>query len=62
MPVHDSDYCTIQRVTENVKVTKATVHNWAKTGRIRKYKIGGRTLFKVSELENLITYGTANNC
>lgn len=49
----DAEYCTIEKVTEKFKVTKATVHNWAKASRIRKYKINGRTLFKLAEIEQV---------
>ena len=54
LPSVDFEYCTIQTVADKFKVTKATVHNWAKNGRIKKYKICGRTLYKLSEIERKI--------
>jgi hypothetical protein len=47
----DEEYSTITNVTEKFKVTKATVHNWAKRKLIKKYKINGRTLYKIAEIE-----------
>src|SRR5689334_23051387 len=48
------NYLTITKVAERFKVTKATIHNWAKKGSIKKYKINGRTLLKLEEIEMII--------
>ncbi|MBS1579054.1 MAG: helix-turn-helix domain-containing protein [Bacteroidetes bacterium] len=48
----DEDFCTIDRVIARFKITKQTVHNWAKQGRVRKYKLNGRVLYKLNEIEN----------
>lgn len=53
-PKIDEEYCTIVEVSKKFKVTKATVHNWAKAGTIKKHKINGRTLYKLSEIEKSI--------
>jgi len=49
----EDDYCTIGKAAQLFKVTKATIHNWAKNGSIKKYKLNGRTLLKVAEIESL---------
>jgi hypothetical protein len=54
LPDNELGYCTISVVAERFKVTKATIHNWAKNGSIVKYKINGRTLYKLSEIETII--------
>ena len=53
LPTDNSEYCTIVSLTERFKVTKATVHNWAKRGTIKKYKVSGRTLYKLAEIEKV---------
>lgn len=52
-PKTENDYCTIKTVIERFKVSEATVHNWAKRNTIKKYKINGRTLYKVAEIEKV---------
>ncbi len=32
------------------KVTPQTIHNWAQTGKLIKHRIGGRVVFKQSEV------------
>lgn len=53
LPTNDLEYCTIISLTEKFKVTKATIHNWAKRGTIKKYKINGRTLYRLKEVEKI---------
>ena len=54
LPGLPDEFCTIAKVAERFKVTKATVHNWAKRGTIKKHRINGRTLYKISEFENVM--------
>jgi excisionase family DNA binding protein len=50
-PEIPSDLLTISEAAKKCKVTKVTIHNWAKQGVIKKYRLQGRTLIKLSELE-----------
>lgn len=45
-------YFTRQEVAEKFHVTLATIHSWINTGKIKAVKIGRRTLFDQSEVEN----------
>ena len=42
---------TINEAAKHCKVTPRTIHNWTNQGLITAVKIGGRTLYKESELE-----------
>jgi len=42
---------TINEAAVKCKVTIRTIHNWTNQGLIIAHKIGGRTLYKESELE-----------
>jgi len=42
---------TINEAATKCKVTIRTIHNWTNHGLITAHKIGGRTLYKESELE-----------
>ena len=41
---------TINEAAKHCKVTPRTIHNWTNQGLITAHKIGGRTLYKESEL------------
>ena len=46
------EYSTIKEVAEYFKVSRQTVHtSWIKKGTVKKYKIGGRTLLKITDIE-----------
>jgi len=45
------EYATRKEVAEYFKVTRQTIHNWEKKGIVTKYQIGGRSLFKIPEIE-----------
>jgi len=47
---------TIDDIADLFNITKATVHNWVKEGKLIKYKVGGRTQFKRADVEKLINY------
>lgn len=42
---------TINEVATKCKVTVRTVHNWVNQGYITAHKVGGRTLYKETEIE-----------
>lgn len=44
------DYITRAQVCEKLHITLPTVHSWMKLGKLQPYHIGGRTLFKESEV------------
>lgn len=44
-------------VAERFKVKRSTVYQWAKVGRLPYFKIGGKVLFKESELEAAVERG-----
>lgn len=46
---------TINEVAEKCKVTVRTVHNWVNQGYITAHKVGGRTLYKETEIEEAMT-------
>jgi hypothetical protein len=44
----------------NPQISKVTLHNWERQGRLKKYRMGGRVFYKYSEIlagmESLIRY------
>lgn len=42
---------TVGEVAKYFKVTRQTIYNWINKGIVTKYKIGGRSLFKIPEIE-----------
>ena len=47
-----NEYSTIKETAEYFKVTPQTIHtSWIKKGLVTKYKIGGRSLLKIKEIE-----------
>lgn len=44
-------FLTLNEVAEKCKVTVRTIHNWVNLGYITVHKVGGRTLFKESEID-----------
>jgi len=54
IPDDEHGYCTIAAVAQRFKVTKATIYNWVKSGTVKKYKINGRTLYRLPEIESII--------
>jgi excisionase family DNA binding protein len=47
---HPTGYITRAQVCDRLHITLPTVHSWMKQGKLRAYHIGGRTLFKESEV------------
>jgi hypothetical protein len=40
----------------NPPISKVTLHTWAKEGKVRPYRIGGRVFYKYSELMGSMTH------
>lgn len=52
---------SIADVTERYSVSKATVHNWIKTGKIKGFKMGKGRFFHLEELENCYLINTRHH-
>lgn len=48
----EKKYITRKEVAEKFHVTLPTIHAWINSGKINALKIGRRTLFDLSEVEN----------
>jgi len=48
-------YLSRHQVAELFKVTLPTIHQWINEGKLKSYKIGGRTLFDAAEVEQAAT-------
>ena len=44
------EYLTRQELATRFNVCLATVHNWANKGLLKPHKVGGRVLYKLSEV------------
>ena len=53
-PKEPEEYLTRNEVAEMLKVDLSTVHNWGKSGRLKRHGIGNRVYFKRSEVEQAI--------
>lgn len=53
-PKAPEQYMTREEVADMLKIHKSTVHEWGKSGRLKRYGIGHRILFKRSEVEQAI--------
>lgn len=42
-------------VAKHLKVSLPTLHSWTKNGKVKAYRIGGRVLFRASEIELCLT-------
>ena len=52
---------TIGEVAESLRVSKPSIYRLMSSGQLKSIKIGGRTLFKESEIERFIdSLGQAN--
>lgn len=45
-------YLTREEVSELLKISLSTIHNWTKKEILHPYQIGGRVYFKASEIES----------
>lgn len=53
-PKEPNKYLTRHQVAEMLSVDLSTVHNLSVRGTLQKYQIGGRVLYKLSEVEEAI--------
>lgn len=52
---------SIEDVIKRYNVSKVTVHNWIKTGKIKGFKIGKRRFFHLKELEECYVINTKHH-
>ena len=45
-------YLTREEVSELLKISFSTIHNWSKKGILHPYQIGARIYFKASDIES----------
>ena len=51
----NADYLTVKDVCERLHISKATVHNWIKSGKLTAVRAGKRVLIPREAIEALIT-------
>lgn len=51
----EPEYLTRQETARKFKISLVTLHRWTKAGIVKDYKIGGRVLYRVEEIENAIS-------
>lgn len=55
----DNNECySLKEVIELLKITKNTLTNWRKQGKIKVVHIGGRVLIRKTEIERLLNENT----
>lgn len=50
-------WVNIEDVAEHLSLSKDTVRNWMKEGRLPQYKVGKMYKFKLSEIDDLVRAG-----
>lgn len=50
-PKQDDEYLTRNEVAKLLKVDVSTVHNWTKSGRLKKYGFGNKVYYLKSEIK-----------
>lgn len=53
-PKEPEEYLSRAEVAKMLKVDISTIHNWSKSGRLKRYGIGNRVYFKRSDIERAI--------
>lgn len=48
--INGEEYLTRKELSQFLKVSLVTLHNWQKSGELTPYKIGNRVLYKKSEV------------
>lgn len=57
IPKHPDELLTRDEVSKLLKINISSVHNWTKSGILKRHAIGGRVYYKRSEIEQgLIPY------
>ena len=49
-----SNFLTEKETASLLKVNRTTIYNWTKKGKLTKYSIGNRVLYKLDEIENAL--------
>jgi excisionase family DNA binding protein len=49
-----NDYLTTAQVTTRLGVARSTVNRWVKEGKLPRYTLGGKVLFKPSDVDSLV--------
>jgi excisionase family DNA binding protein len=49
-PKEDEKFISSAEVCKMLNISRGTLHNWSQADKIRKYSIGGRVLYKHSEV------------
>jgi excisionase family DNA binding protein len=56
--VNDKDkeekYLSIEEASKKLSVNRTTLDRWTKTGLLQRHKVGGRRLYKFSEIERFV--------
>jgi len=50
----NNEYATRRDVCERLKISLATLHYYTKDGTLKGYRIGGRVLYKLAEIEQAV--------
>jgi len=53
-PPTNGEYATRRDVCERLKISLATLHYYTKDGTLKGYRIGGRVLYKLAEIEQAV--------
>ena len=53
-PKEPNEFLTRKEVSELLKISLTTIHEWVKTGILKNYKMGNRTYFSRKEIENTL--------
>ena len=53
-PKEPEEYLSRAEVAQMLKVDISTVHNWSRSGKLKRHGIGNRVYFKRSEVERAI--------
>jgi excisionase family DNA binding protein len=51
---NDDTYLTIEDAAKKLSVNRSTLDRWSKNGLLSKHKVGGRRLYKKSEIEAFV--------
>jgi excisionase family DNA binding protein len=49
-----NDYLTTAQVTTRLGVARSTLNRWVKEGKLPRYSLGGKVLFKPSDVDSLV--------
>ena len=55
IPKKPPKFITRNEVIDMLHITLPTLHDWTKTGILKCYRIGTRVLYKIEEIEDVLT-------